>query len=52
MELLRQVAVQPGRAVIIVTHDSRVLSFGDRIVTMSDGQVESVEPPNRETFAA
>ena len=52
MELLRQVAVQPGRAVIVVTHDSRVLSFGDRIVTMSDGQVESVEPPNRETFAA
>jgi putative ABC transport system ATP-binding protein len=52
MELLRQVAVQPGRAVIIVTHDSRVLSFGDRIVTMSDGQVERVETPDRETFTA
>jgi putative ABC transport system ATP-binding protein len=52
MELLRQVAVQPGRAVIVVTHDSRVLSFGDRIVTMSDGQVESVETQNREAFAA
>ena len=47
MELLRQVAVQPGRAVIVVTHDSRVRSFGDRIVTMSDGQVESVETPDR-----
>ena len=52
MELLRQGAVQPGRAVIVVTHDSRVLSFGDRIVTMSDGQVESVETPNKEAFAA
>src|SRR5262249_7519710 len=52
MELLRQVAVQPGRAVIVVTHDNRVLAFGDRIVTMSDGQVESVETPDREPSAA
>jgi putative ABC transport system ATP-binding protein len=43
MKLLRNVAVQPGRAVIVVTHDSRVFEFGDRIVTMSDGQVERVE---------
>ena len=32
MELLRRVAVQPDRAVIVVTHDSRVYDFGDRIV--------------------
>jgi putative ABC transport system ATP-binding protein len=43
MELLRKVAVQPGRAVIVVTHDSRVFRFGDRIVHMSDGRVEKVE---------
>jgi putative ABC transport system ATP-binding protein len=43
MELLRKVAVQPDRAVIVVTHDSRVYHFGDRIVTMSDGRIESVE---------
>ena len=43
MELLRKVAVQPGRAVIVVTHDSRVFGFGDRIVHMSDGRVEKVE---------
>ena len=48
MELLRNVAVQPGRAVIVVTHDNRVFGFGDRIVTMSDGQIERVEVPNRE----
>ncbi len=43
MELLTKVAVQPGRAVIVVTHDSRVFEFGDRLVTMSDGRVVSVE---------
>jgi len=43
MELLRKIAVQPGRAVIIVTHDNRVFDFGDRIVHMSDGRVERVE---------
>ena len=45
MELLRRVAVQPGRAVIVVTHDNRVFDFGDRIVSMSDGRVERVEEP-------
>jgi putative ABC transport system ATP-binding protein len=49
MELLRQVAVQPGRAVIVVTHDSRVFDFGDRIVYMSDGRIEKVETPQRMT---
>jgi putative ABC transport system ATP-binding protein len=45
MELLRRVAVQPDRAVIVVTHDNRVFGFGDRIVHMSDGQVERVTAP-------
>jgi putative ABC transport system ATP-binding protein len=45
MKLLREVAVQPGRAVIVVTHDSRVFEFGDRIVYMADGRIEKVEVP-------
>lgn len=45
MELIRKVAVQPGRAVIVVTHDSRVFHFGDRMATMNDGRVISVEVP-------
>lgn len=45
MGLIRQVAVQPDRAVVVVTHDSRVYDFGDRIVAMSDGRVESVRVP-------
>jgi len=39
MELLKAVAVQPGRTVIVVTHDARVLALGDRIVEMADGRV-------------
>src|SRR3954471_23222432 len=40
MELIRKVAVQPDRSVIVVTHDSRVYRFGDRMILMSDGRVE------------
>jgi putative ABC transport system ATP-binding protein len=43
MALIRQVAVSADRAVIVVTHDSRVFGFGDRIVSMNDGRVASVE---------
>jgi len=43
MELLRQVAVRPDRAVIIVTHDSRVFAFGDRIAHMDDGLIVQIE---------
>ena len=49
MELLRTVAVQPERAVIVVTHDNRVFEFGDRIVSLSDGQIESTEVRPRTT---
>ena len=41
MELLREVALQQDRALIIVTHDSRVFSFADRIVRMEDGHIVS-----------
>jgi putative ABC transport system ATP-binding protein len=46
LELIRRVAVQPDRAVIVVTHDNRVFDFGDRIVFMSDGRIERVETPS------
>jgi putative ABC transport system ATP-binding protein len=42
MELIERLAVQPGRAVIVVTHDARVYSFADRIASMEDGRIESV----------
>src|SRR5262249_32561763 len=46
MGLIRRVAVQPDRSVIVVTHDRRVYDFGDRMVLMSDGRVERVTTPN------
>ena len=44
MELLSEVAVSPDRAVIVVTHDSRVFEFADTIAHMDDGRIETVEP--------
>jgi len=43
MELLRAIALESDRAVIVVTHDPRVYEFGDRITTMEDGRVVGVE---------
>lgn len=42
MQLMRQVAVIADRAVIVVTHDSRVFHFGDRLAEMEDGYVKQV----------
>jgi putative ABC transport system ATP-binding protein len=39
MALLRDVALQPDRAVLIVTHDNRIFSLADRILTMEDGRI-------------
>jgi putative ABC transport system ATP-binding protein len=43
MELFSEVAVEPDRAVIIVTHDNRILHYGRQIVYMTDGRVDRVE---------
>jgi putative ABC transport system ATP-binding protein len=43
MELVRTVAVQPDRAVVVVTHDNRVFDFGDRIAHMDDGTLVEIE---------
>jgi putative ABC transport system ATP-binding protein len=52
MEILRNVAVEGDRAVIIVTHDARVLEFGDRIARMEDGRIIGVEEGARDLAAA
>jgi putative ABC transport system ATP-binding protein len=52
LELFRNVARSPDRAVIIVTHDNRIFSYADRIARMDDGEIVGeeqqthVEPPH------
>ena len=43
MELLTNVAVRPDRAVVVVTHDSRVFHFADRIAHMDDGRIVALD---------
>ncbi len=46
MQLMRDLAHRRGRAVAIVTHDSRVLEMGDRIIRIEDGHIASTESVN------
>ena len=39
MEMMRELAHKHGRGVVVVTHDSRVLEYGDRIVHIEDGRI-------------
>jgi len=39
MKLIRELALSPDRVAVVVTHDSRVFSFADRIITLEDGRV-------------
>lgn len=42
VELLREVAAGDGRALIVVTHDSRIFQYADRIARMDDGRIQSI----------
>jgi len=37
--LLRNLAVSHGRSVVIVTHDSRIAEFADRVIRIEDGRI-------------
>jgi putative ABC transport system ATP-binding protein len=39
MEILRNIANDEQRAVLVVTHDNRIYPFADRILEMSDGRI-------------
>ncbi|HTY54569.1 MAG TPA: ABC transporter ATP-binding protein [Candidatus Binataceae bacterium] len=43
MGLLRSIAVQPDRSVVVVTHDSRITEFADLLIAMEDGRIKSAE---------
>jgi putative ABC transport system ATP-binding protein len=43
MELLRKIVLKPDRAVLVVTHDYRILEFADRVAEISDGVIQKIE---------
>ena len=45
MDLLTDLARQQGATVVMVTHDARVAAYADRVATVRDGIVSSVELP-------
>ena len=42
LEILKDAALAPDRAVIVVTHDTRIYSFADRIASMEDGRIRAI----------
>ncbi len=42
MELLRETAVGNDRSLVVVTHDSRIFKFADRVARMDDGHVVNI----------
>ncbi len=47
MQMMTELAHTRGRAVVVVTHDSRVLDFADRIVKIEDGAIANSDLPER-----
>jgi putative ABC transport system ATP-binding protein len=39
MELLHSLAKSKGRSIVVVTHDNRLLEYGDRVVRIEDGRI-------------
>ncbi len=52
MGLLRSLASEQGRAVVVVTHDPRLERFADRVARVEDGRVVSVDTITHQTHAA
>jgi putative ABC transport system ATP-binding protein len=44
MKILKHIALEPERTVIVVTHDTRVFHFANRILYMNDGYIEQEKP--------
>lgn len=46
MEILRHLAMEHNRSVLVVTHDHRIFKYADRIIEMDDGKVLDVKHNN------
>jgi putative ABC transport system ATP-binding protein len=44
LHLLREIARQERRTLVIVTHDNRILKYADRVIEMSDGVITRSGP--------
>lgn len=44
IEMMQRLAHDRGRAVVVVTHDSRVSEFADRIIRIEDGLIAKTSP--------
>ncbi len=44
MKILADIAKDPARAVLVVTHDPRVVQFADRIIHIEDGRIDVDAP--------
>jgi len=42
LEIFRSTALTKDRAIVVVTHDSRIFPYGDRIAEMLDGRILSI----------
>ena len=45
MTLMREIVRERGTTLLIVTHDSRIFPFADRIARMDDGKILGIEAP-------
>jgi putative ABC transport system ATP-binding protein len=50
MTILKDAALATDRAVVVVTHDSRIYRFADRIASMEDGRIRSVRSASAGDF--
>ena len=44
MELLRMVAKELGKTVVVVSHDLRVRELADRVFWLEDGEAQELDP--------
>jgi putative ABC transport system ATP-binding protein len=51
IQVMRELAREQGRAVVIVTHDPRMESFADTVVLLEDGKITSPQPTLSRTRA-
>ncbi len=52
LEVIRTMGVAQDRAVVVVTHDTRIFHFADRIAVMNDGRIEHITSTPEELLSA